>query len=223
MGCDIHLYVEKREGDNWVSADTWEQDEGGFFVPYKKQYYLDRNYSLFSILANVRNDHGFIPISEPKGLPKDASREVETLSKGYYPDCHSFSWFTLRELLDYDWTQIATLSGWVSAIEYFRWCPHRKGDGFGPRYFSGGVGGTSVKKITEQAMDEAINEIKNMYSKTYMDLGNKIESLLEHTYCHVTWETPYYRESSGFLSEVIFHLLRLGKPEDVRIVFWFDN
>lgn len=39
--------------------------------------YIDRNYELFSILANVRNNGEIIPISEPRGFPKNASNEIE--------------------------------------------------------------------------------------------------------------------------------------------------
>jgi hypothetical protein len=46
---------------------------------------------------------------------------------------------------------------------------------------------------------------------------------LQNTYCQVEWETPYYKAASDFWSSTIPKLLRLGKPEDVRIVFWFDN
>ena len=51
-------------------------------VGYNYEPYGDRNYNLFAILANVRNGtafagcktgEGFNPISNPKGVPSDAS------------------------------------------------------------------------------------------------------------------------------------------------------
>ena len=64
MGCDIHFRVEKREGDQWVPAETmipnrWYEsgDEEPETVP--KRFYASRNYSLFAILADVRNGRGF--------------------------------------------------------------------------------------------------------------------------------------------------------------------
>jgi hypothetical protein len=74
MGCDIHLYVEVRGADGtWQSADEWERDtDDGYTwvdVPYEKEYYNGRNYSLFAMLADVRNRDGLIPFSQPRGLP----------------------------------------------------------------------------------------------------------------------------------------------------------
>lgn len=37
------------------------------------------------------------------------------------------------------------------------------------------------------------------------------------------WSVHYYEVASDFLSETLPRLWRLGQPEDVRIVFWFDN
>ena len=39
----------------------------------------------------------------------------------------------------------------------------------------------------------------------------------------IEWEWPYYKSCRYFWSDVIPRLLRLGKPKNVRIVFWFDN
>ena len=58
MGCDIHFHIELKNGNEWV---------------YYANPSLERNYKLFAFLANVRNDFKIIPISKPKGLPKDAS------------------------------------------------------------------------------------------------------------------------------------------------------
>ncbi|GAI60500.1 unnamed protein product, partial [marine sediment metagenome] len=87
MGCDIHLFVEKRVGGNWVPADKWvpdkeSEDKDALMVPYGNRYYDGRNYHLFAILADVRNNFGFAgidrgdqfnPISDPRGLPQDVT------------------------------------------------------------------------------------------------------------------------------------------------------
>lgn len=47
MGCDIHFYVEKKEGDKWVSADKWtpcEYVEGRMGIKYDDHFYKSRNY-----------------------------------------------------------------------------------------------------------------------------------------------------------------------------------
>lgn len=97
MGCDIHPYAERREGDRWVlvkDAKTWEPDEFGTF----------RCYGIFAWLAGVRNYSAVEPAFPHRGVPEDASPEVVRLwdeGQDYY---HSPSYVTLDELdaVDYD-------------------------------------------------------------------------------------------------------------------------
>lgn len=111
MGCDIHTYVEiKRNVNNiekWATADYYRKNR--YYTDYpeeEKQYevvhiYDDRNYGLFSILADVRNYSDNEPISQPKGLPEDCCDEIRKESDYDGIDGHSHSWFTLKELKDY--------------------------------------------------------------------------------------------------------------------------
>lgn len=91
MGCDIHMRVERR-----TDSGTWEK----LTLPED----LDaRDYNFFAILANVRNGtwgDELPPISGPRGLPADF--QYDDPDSEWLGD-HSFSWVTLRELLDYDW------------------------------------------------------------------------------------------------------------------------
>jgi len=60
MGCDIHLYVQYREKERADTKYDWWQGFGSNFG--------DRNYTLFGILAGLRDrnvKHSF----DPKGLP----------------------------------------------------------------------------------------------------------------------------------------------------------
>ena len=76
MGCDIHSYVEYRDKASglWKMVRIyvpyrWEPERLGLVEPYN-----GRNYERFSLLAGVR---GFAtPISEPRGIPQDASDGV---------------------------------------------------------------------------------------------------------------------------------------------------
>lgn len=87
MGCDIHLFVEvKKEGEWECISDDW---------------YDGRSYSLFGILADVRNYSKFPPISKPRGLPEDFS--LKSYREHYGWDGHSDSYYSLKELLDFNW------------------------------------------------------------------------------------------------------------------------
>ena len=107
MGCDIHMYVERKTDNGWFNCD--------YFVPnvnYKVgmcesekwsrvPIYDDRSYSLFATLANVRN-YGNTPyISEPKGVPDDTCDYIKNECDKFYFDDHSHSYLTLQELIDF--------------------------------------------------------------------------------------------------------------------------
>lgn len=112
MGCDIHCYVEIKSNsdDNY----GWEVIEDEIFTPTKFdcEYYKKdktnrpfywRNYTMFAILADVRNGGNVRPISKPKGLPNDISRGVWTKYYDWILDAHSQSYLTLRELVEYNY------------------------------------------------------------------------------------------------------------------------
>jgi hypothetical protein len=124
MGTDIHIAVEIRKPDGWHLID----------VPVTE----NRNYRAFAVLANVRNGYGFAgsdtgdevtPISEPRGLPDDMSPELrhkledderaapafeDEDEQYFWLGDHSFSWVTLKEMLDYDLDAPVTVRGYVS-------------------------------------------------------------------------------------------------------------
>ena len=94
MGCDIHLFPERCDDGKYSVIDIKEDLLG------------DRNYRIFGFLAGVRNYSGIIPISEARGLPKDVSKKVEEYiaKSGFY--LHSFSWLSMKELVEFDYDQM---------------------------------------------------------------------------------------------------------------------
>ena len=236
MGCDIHFYVEKQVNGVWQSADHWEPsestgDEGmsELEAPYKTQYYSGRNYNLFSILADVRNGsgfagcdtgNGFVPLDDPRGLPDDVSEEVKAVSDRWEGDGHSHSWFAVSELLEYDWTQTTKHRGFVNAAQYYDWNRWRREEGEGPESYCGDVYSASIEKVTVAEMRTRIEAVT---AGDWYRSEEKVLSELPDLYCQVEWEQPYFKAARGFLSDTMPRLWRLGKPEDVRIVFWFDN
>lgn len=246
MGCDIHFYVEKRVDGVWVTGDIWTQgkyDEPGEVSNRDNRFYDGRNYDLFAILANVRNGYGFagvntgdgfVPIAEPRGIPEDACPEYLKEVESWGNDGHSHQWLTLQELLEYDWTQKAKHRGWVDPLEWARWRDYGKPDGW-----SGGVEGSAVKHCSPEDFEQAWAKVRTQfafkesyYPSSYLhpnrDEGAALEAFKKaldcsSPYCQVEWVTPYYDSIEHFWGSTIPRLLRLGKPEDVRCVFFFDN
>lgn len=90
----------------WVSADKWIHEDYGddefYWSNSDSAYYKGRNYQLFELLAGVRGDE-YKAISLPRGIPDDCSYGYKTAVEQCYGYGHSFSYFTLTELLEIDW------------------------------------------------------------------------------------------------------------------------
>lgn len=186
MGCDIHIFAEIRKGDKWEKVGDvfpctdWAGKPTGKFTD---EPYDGRNYTLFALLAGVRNrERNIKPIKQcPYSIPPDASEGVIKERDYWQGDGHSHSWYTLKELLDYDWSQGYTESGIVA---------------------------TSV-------------------AEEYRKTGKKPESWCQGTNAkdveRLEWPESYSEMCDNFITQTIPALQALGSPEDVRIVFWFDN
>jgi hypothetical protein len=235
MGCDIHLYVEKRTpSGQWKSVDKWKDcdyDDGRKCVDYEDSFYHDRNYRLFSILADVRNDDKghpsyLKPICQPKGIPDDASTAVAREYKHWEGDAHSASWHTLEDLLAYDWTQVNELNGIVGGPTFATWDRWSRQQGESPDSWCSMVGGGRTQIISEDELRRLCKEAETrckdgkLYGSAHQDA---MQSAVGHLYASCKWEQPYYKLAGSFLSQTVFRLLRLGDPANVRIVFWFDN
>jgi hypothetical protein len=162
-------------------------------VPYGDQLYHGRNYTLFGFLAGVRESDK--QHFNAKGFPEDASKEVKKIWDEVKGDYHTPSYLTLKELQGVNWDDPIVVSGMME-----------KG------------------RITG-LMKEA--------KKKHPDYG-KIYGELLFPYCAWTNDTnskpfrievPRRHEFKDFLEIVEKRLPRYSweGPENVRIVFWFDN
>lgn len=240
MGCDIHLYVEKRNADGtWVAVDKFVRDEadepgekGRLGVDYRTQIYSGRNYNLFAMLADVRNGRGFagiktgegfVPIAEPRGVPDDASPEFKEIVEQWGCDGHSHSHHTLRQLLDYDWPQVSNLQGWVDAVSWAKWSRYDRGQRQGPHNYCGSVSGQGIKHVSAGEMDKLLEPV----AKTYSPERETFAEQHSNVYALADWTEPYYQAAGGFFSKCISQLLKIAGGvsgvDDVRIVFLFDN
>lgn len=84
MGCDIHASIEVQKY-SWDSVIT--------------DLNINRDYELFSILAGVRGSES--PISEPRGVPSNASFQFTDWLERYGSDAHSMSYVSFKELKEH--------------------------------------------------------------------------------------------------------------------------
>jgi hypothetical protein len=205
MGCDIHPAIEYKTSEGWKTLlipnkyyGQWEDEpELTARIP------VGRNYNLFAILGNVRNEEGFNYISDSRGLPEDITPET----KSALSDEHSQTYVTLLEILNFDWTQVITHSGLVDQNTFERWDRMKSYD-LWPKSW---CGGTSGKKITNDEMRE---RIKN----------NADPNEFIHT--NITWQTTYADAASLIWKTILPPMLKLGTEygfENVRLVMDFDS
>lgn len=235
MGCDIHLFLEKRNeaSGKWEavkgvnepevkslhsiiekcksrgeSTEYWEQriqeEQNGTY----DFIYSGRNYTLFSILAGVRNSCSLKPIREPRGIPSDVSDSVIAGSDEWGPDGHSHSYLSVKELLEFDWSQGFKREGWVNSEDYKEF----KENG-SPSTWSRSVGGGGVDHVTNYDMDNFIADNGEYWAfgRSPYTLVHWNESFKDCVGSFYSWSIPKMKELAG------------DDLESVRIVFWFDN
>lgn len=249
MGTDISMMVEKNIGNVWVSMDKWtkypydDEDEDFYHIEYEDQFYKTRNYDLFSILANVRNGYGFAGhytgrgfkfIAEPRGFPDDCSEYVRKVYERQ--DGHSYSWFTLREILDFDWTQKTIKSGLLTPEEWASvysgnkpesWIGNIQGPGVSIHDSSEFVDAWEKLKVKYQMGDVSPISRLGKYAENKDKFKREFISYVtnnEYPYARVEWEVHYYEQCKEFLSESVPKLLKMaeGDYDSVRIIFYFD-
>jgi hypothetical protein len=106
MGCDIHVYIEKRIGKDSV----WTADEGHHLEvefegsPDERVWVHEcsaagRDYELFGLLAGVRS-YGDECLYQPRELPADLSEKVRLAAENWGMDGHSHTYLTLSEFTE---------------------------------------------------------------------------------------------------------------------------
>lgn len=100
----------------WISVDRWRVNPYYYLDPKHtlskwklaepSEFYNEgRNYDLFNVLSNTRNDSNISYIALPKGLPSDISPELKEVALEDYDDFYDHSWLSLKELISYNWDE----------------------------------------------------------------------------------------------------------------------
>jgi hypothetical protein len=206
MGCDIHATFQKYVDGRWVQ---FGDDDS---------MYIGRNYFLFSVLADVRNYSEIVPISKPKGFPKDY--EGDLIGHWEY-DGHSRSWLTLQEILSYDWTKKIHCIDYTNKIKNFNWYMYRntydKYNKFSEMDLSYPKENTYI--ISEEHYKIFKEDIET--TKTKFDL----DELSKNCMIKFTNSTNYANRINNFFTGVILDMIKEsgGDFNSVRMVFCFDN
>jgi len=252
MGTDIHLYLERFDDGLWTYVPgpirtCWVCHGSGVATmardPAETQacfgcqglgkqdetFYSDRNYDVFAILADVRNGHGFAGvvtgdgfhiIAEPRGLPADVSPQVEALWEEIGD--HTPSWLLVSEILAFNWWQVTTHYGTVSASQYIRW----REKGGEPASYSGGVMGPGIVTVKAEVMDRLLAEgvvTPSPEPDTHPLMDRHRATDGNQYYTQVSWTESYAVSAARFLTILHEDIVPLSQAQLLRLVFWFDS
>lgn len=231
MGCDIHIAVEvQRDNGTWRFVQPPERVD---LVPYSKtdsdfrtrEWYPGRNYTLFSILADVRNTPRTdyrdntrlrtpikMPVGYPIGMSPESCEFFDADSQGSKTGDnwhHSATWYLLSELKAVNWNAICgTEKGCINAKQYAEY----RLTGKTPDSYSGGCGGPDIVTISNEEMDDWLLKIDpddneaRLSRFTVLEWGVTYEMCSDYSFRHLLCE------------------LDCGRFNDrVRIIMDFDN
>lgn len=227
MGCDIHIYTEVKKSTNnkmmWITSDNYTKNQYYGEDDCENEWqvneiYNNRCYDLFAVLADVKNGYGFAgcntgegfkPISSPKGLPSDTCKEIKKESEDWDGDGHSHSYFTLKELKDYDLSQCTFKVGVVQLDKYIEYTKTNSA----PDGWCGGISGPDIIVLQPDEVDGLVKDSKKQY------------------YVQMKWPVAYSDVMGANFKQITKSLeeikdgWRFGveSEDDIRIVFWFDN
>jgi hypothetical protein len=205
--------------ERWVAIDdeifpNTYYDANSKYEPFTKRGRKtpldDRNYDLFALLADVRNGYGFAgtprgnriePLSEPRGVPDDASFTWLETVDSWSVDMHSHSWFTLAELVA--WQEAGRLkphmvrTGVIPASVY----EQLKRDGGEPQGWSGSVSGVGIWTLTPEQWDAGerpvgIDPVSAQYIDGWRAKPDWDEASMQERFNNPTYYIQYTWESS---------------------------
>lgn len=197
MGCDIHSFAEHRVNGKWERlGDIFPLDK--FDREYRKKDFGDepfpyRSYALFGFLADVRNYSHSEVISQPKGYPSD-SEYLNSISKYAY-DINPMSGEDIPEN-----ERETNLSDLVNDGNYHN-----------ASYLT--LAELLSFDYEKQFWDRRVTKQTGPNSFNGASLAEEGEG-----------EIVTYRNHLGATYFNHIEILRqYGAPEDVRVVFYFDN
>lgn len=255
MGTDIHIAVQAHLDGAWTDITEqalplkakvnkiWNKDpEYAHFSQEEKQeimrqYFIHspegRNYTLFALLANVRNGYGFAgceifnPIKhfELKGVPEELEDEVD--NEGYYNGgYHSYNHFTYQELVKSKlWNQKITVKGFVKLNSFLEFIQAAKTDeNATPSNYCGDVSGPNVVKLSGA-------KLRLLEAKGELDawLEQNVDLHTQSVYVKHSWEERTALKDSAFYSWLTSDEMEklvyedCGGPDDVRLIVSFDS
>lgn len=108
-----NIYIEKFEDGHWVLAEpAWVDDIPGTVEKIESPEWFRHDFvdcdifknMIYGQVKDVRMAESFLFTDGPRDIPKDASDVIKKVrSHEYFEPFFAWTWFSLEELLDFDW------------------------------------------------------------------------------------------------------------------------
>lgn len=244
MGCDIHMYAEYLGEDRktWHPfgprgpQEVYDEEKDTYTVveDVLGRIYSDRNYFLFGILAGVRYSPSTPPIAPDRGVPEDSCDEIQNHRSDWSGDGHSHTHCTLTELLAYDWTQTIEEREQILFADYNIWVNvfDRSPDEMPrPWYMSRHKpeDTADIKESFQNEFEAILERVAHLYSQRKGEEARAILDQFQPARAWCDFHVPFYQRADKFWKTTMPKLARAMQltpdksPDQVRIVFWFDN
>lgn len=221
MGCDIHLTAEAFVAGSWQKipdkvreeGECWYCDDGpapcfacGGDRRQRDEWYEGRNYTLFAVLADVRNS-GITPISAARGVPNDCCKAVAQYMARGGDDYHNHSWLTLEELIAWPgWDQSSSEVGWVGVAQYKRFLKTGRCE------FDADYGNAWVDLTADEMTSVVESRVNLRLHRTLVTVKRTLRD-----YC----ESFFKQTIDGLKTKAVE--MKIEDLSQIRIVFAFDN
>lgn len=242
MGCDIHIRCEVKRNNKW-ELNTKEIFPNPYYklslnddFEWTENEFTDtpdgsRNYDWFSILADVRNGNMFSVISEPRGIPNDASDDWKEEVERKRLDMHSHSYLTIEDFDNFNWNKLTMKFGIISLNEYdvIRKTTNP------PTSWSNYIAGDDIIIVEPTLANKILKnpEIKVSVTDTGFLFEEKIVTIDKkngepankfNIFVYYEWSVRYSEWFDSKIKNTIEPMKKLKEEyDDVRIVFAFDN
>jgi hypothetical protein len=202
MGASRYMHAERREGDSWKLLPPPARDEADRV--WKNNWKATTSNNCFAALCSDYRQYGKFELVAPlRGFPPDVSSELyadnfwlsDVEQRAEY--AYSPTWYTLKELLEFDWNkQVLMDNESLCAREYAQLQDAGKLLATNPEMesFIARVGREAV--LRGEQMRESPREI-----------------------------VPFrdtYRQQCPNLMDDLDELSKMGDPENIRIIVWWN-
>jgi hypothetical protein len=244
MGTDIHPLVEVRRKGQWHTHQP--KTPCSYYYDYKydpvtqqrvptldangekirskwdtckyrlPDYFSDRNYSMFSVLADIRNDGSIPAMTRNRGFPSDTAPGSASYVDPENVD-HSPGYVTLTEMLAYDWSMMIESSGRISAQQYMT----LRGTGKSPDSWYGWASGRVT--VTAAQYEQMLEPVYDVYANEIAPNSLKpgVNYDIDYTWHEFLVEqVPQLVKVMNYLTSII---PKGGTSDDVRLLFYFDS